>query len=126
MEVPAHLRVIPQRGNHARGHVPRVRAGETNALEAVKRRQTLEQLREITAVVVWGLVVIDDLSQELYLSRSGIHRELGLREYVGDRPHALVSAGVRNDAEGAELVAPLDDRHIRLPRFGPPRNTERK
>ena len=47
-------------------------------------------------------------------------------EDVPLRPHPLVAARIRHDAERAELIAPLDDRHVRLDGIVAARDAEGK
>ena len=106
--------------------VPRMRAGEPDTLDAVDVVHRLEQAGEIAARVVRRLVVVHDLAEQLHFA-SAVRRGLAdLRQDVGLRPHALVAARVRDDAEAAELVAAFDDRDVRLHRVVPPRHPERK
>ena len=78
------------------------------------------------AGVVGRLIVVDDLSEELHFAGAASPRHADVRQDVGDRPHPLVPARVRDDAEGAELVAALDDGDVRLERIGAARNPQRK
>jgi hypothetical protein len=66
--------------------------------------------------------MVDDLPEELHLAASAADRLPNLRQDVGLGPHPLVAAGIRNDAEAAELVAPFDDRDVRLHRIGTARD----
>ena len=103
-----------------------MRAGEANALQSVDLVESREQRREVARRVVGGLVVIDDLSEELNLDRALRDRLPGLGDNRRRRTHALVAAGIGHDAEGAELVASFDDGHVGLRRIGAPRDTQRK
>ena len=47
-----------------------------------------------------------------------------LGEDVGFRAHPLVAAGIRYDAEATELVAPFDDRDVRLDRIVAPGHSQ--
>ena len=112
--------------NHARRHVARVRAGEADPLQPVDVVEALEERREVARRVVRRLVVIDDLPEQLDFPRPGVRRLPRVGEDVGDRPHPLVAARVRHDAEGAELVAAFDDRDVGLQRVATARDAERK
>ena len=79
----------------------------------VDRRRPLEQGREVAAGVVWRLVVIDDLPEQLDFARTRCDRLTRVGHDLGNRTHPLVPARVRHHAERAELVAPLDDCHVR-------------
>ena len=76
----------------------------------------LEQPGEVAAGIVGRRVVVHDLPEQLHLAAPGRRRLADLRQDVGLRPHPLVAARVRHDAEAAELVAALDDRDVRLHR----------
>ncbi len=54
------------------------------------------------------------------------YRLAGFGDDRRGRPHALVAARVRHDAERAELVAPFDDGDVRLRRIGAARDAERE
>ncbi len=49
-----------------------------------------------------------------------------VRQDVGDRPHPLVAARIRDDAERAEFVAAFDDGDVRLERIRTARDPQRK
>jgi hypothetical protein len=68
--------------------------------------------------------VIHDLAQQLDLPVPGRGRVVHLRQDVGLWPHPFVPPGIRNDAEGAEVVAALDDRDVGLHRVHPPGNAQ--
>ena len=104
----------------------RVRAGEADPLDARHLVHLLEQAREVAGRVVWRLVVIDDLAEELDLAVSAGGRVADFGEDFGGRTHALVPAGVRHHAEGAELVAALDDVDVGLDGVRAAGNAERE
>jgi hypothetical protein len=70
--------------------------------------------------------MIDDLPEELKLAGAVVDRMAGVGENVRDRPHALVPTRVRDDAEGAEFVAALDDRDVGLEWIAATRDPERE
>ena len=70
--------------------------------------------------------MIDDLPEQLDLLRSGFNGERRIRDDLRDRTHAFLAARIRDHAEGAELVAPFDDRDVSLERIAPLGNPERK
>ena len=78
------------------------------------------------AGIVRRVVVVDDLPEQLHFAVAAGGRLAHLGQDVGLRAHPLVAARVRHDAEAAELVAALDDRHVRLDRIAAPRHAERK
>ena len=124
--MPAHLGKIAHRPDHSRGHVTRVRARESNPRQAVDLLQPLQQSREIAAIVVWRLVVVDDLSEQLDFPGARVDRVARLGDDVGSRPHALVAARVRDDAEGAEFVAAFDDGDVGLDGIEASRDAKRE
>ncbi len=103
-----------------------MRAREPDASNARDRGHPLQQRGEITRGVVGRSIVIDDLAEQLDLPATRFGRLLNFGEDVGDRPHAFVSTRVRHDAERAELVAALDDRHPGPHRIGVPDNAKGK
>ncbi len=110
----AHPGEVSHRLDHARRDVPRMGAGEADPLQAIDGVQPVQQFREVAFAVVGRLVMIDDLAEELNLFRAGVDRLPGLGEDGGDGTHPLVPSRVGNDAEGAELVAALDDGDVGL------------
>ncbi len=84
-----------------------------------------EQPAEVARRIVGRRVVVHDLAEQLHFSVARVGGLTDLRHDIRLRPHALVSPRVRDDAEAAELVAPFDDRHIRLDRIGTPRHAKR-
>ncbi len=103
-----------------------MRARETNPRQSLNLAEPLEQCREIAAGIVGRLVVIHDLPEQLHFPGAGRHGMPRVGNDVGDRPHPFMPARVRHDAERAEFVAALDDRHVRLDRIAPARNPQRK
>ena len=109
-----------------RRDVPRMRAREPDALDARRRRERLEQRREVAGRIVGRLVVVDDLPEQLHFACARRRRLADLGQDVGLRPHPLVPARVRHDAEAAELVAAFDDRDVGLDGIAAPRHAQRK
>src|SRR5688572_12786219 len=109
MEMTADLRERSHRVDHARRDVARMRARETDPAQTVDRVQSLEQSGEVARRIVWRLVMVHDLAQELDLADAGVGRMPGFCNDIGCRSHALMPSGVRDDAECAELVAAFDD-----------------
>ena len=126
MQVPAHLWQMLHRLEEARREMPRMGAREPDALDARDGVHRFEEPCEVARRIVGRLVVIDDLAEQLHLAMAGRRRLPDFRHDVGLRPHSLVPARVRDDAEAAELVAPLDDGHQRLDRIAASRDAERK
>jgi hypothetical protein len=54
--------------------------------------------------------VVDRLAEELDLEEAVVDQMAHLMYHLGERSAALRAAGLGHDAEGADLVAPLDDR----------------
>src|SRR5512132_2457702 len=107
-------------------YVPWMRARESYSLQALNPRNALEQLCEVAPRIVWRLVVIHDLSQQLHFPMPRSGRLPDFVEDVSHRTHAFVAARVRHHAEGAEVVAALDDVHVGLDGIGAARDSERK
>ena len=124
--MPAHLRQRAQRLDHARCHVPGMWTREPDPVKARDLVEALQQSSEVAGGIVWRLVMVHDLSEELDLFGSRVSRVLRLGDDVAHWTHALLPARIRDDAEGAELVAPFDDRHVRLERIEAPRDPEWK
>ena len=103
----------------------RVRAGKTDPLDAVDVVNRFEEPDEIARSVVRRLVMVDDLAEQLHFL-AALRRGLAHFSHdVAPGPHALVAARVRYDAEAAELVAALDDRHVGLDRIRAPSDPQR-
>ena len=103
-----------------------MRAREPDPIDAWNAAHPLQERGEVARRVVGRLVVIDDLTQQLNFPMTRARRLPGFGDDVGGRPHPLVPARVRHDAERAELVAPFDDRDARADGIGVPGDTERK
>src|SRR6185503_8832834 len=97
----ADRRQVANRLHQAWRDVPRVRAGEPNPRDAWHLTHALEQRGKVTARIVRGLIVIDDLPQQLHLCPTAPRRPADLSHDVGHRSHALMTARVRDNAEGA-------------------------
>ena len=103
-----------------------MRAREPDPLETLDLVDAREQLREVARRVVRGLVMVHDLSEELDFPRARRDRLPHVREDVIDWAHPLVTARVRHHAEGAEVVAALDDRDVRLQRIAAASDPQRE
>jgi hypothetical protein len=90
-----------------------MRAGESNSLDALHVVDPLEKLGEIAPGLGRVLVVIHDLPEEVNLAVSLRRGAPGFLDDFGGRSHALMSSGVWNNTESAEVVTPLDDRYVR-------------
>src|SRR5262245_40999847 len=126
MEMLADLRQIADRLDQPHRNVPRMRARKPDALDARHLVDGFQKRREVARRVVRGLVVVDDLPQQLDFSVDLIS---GADHFLDDVPswtHALVPARVRDDAKGTELVAPLDNGDERLDWIVASRQAERK
>src|SRR6266496_1986573 len=122
----AHFRQPAHRVEKTSIDVTGVRARKPDALDTRDLVDGLDEPREVAPRVVWSLVVIHDLAQQLDLPTAARNRLANFGENIGLRTHPFVSAGIRDDAKAAEVVATLDDGHIRLDRIAPPRHTPRK
>jgi hypothetical protein len=96
-------------------------------MEALEARHGVhfgEELREVAAGIVRRLVVVDDLAEQLHFLAPRSHGLVHVGEDVGLGPHALVPAGRRHDAEGAVIVAPLDDGDVGPDRIAAARHAD--
>ena len=122
----ADLRQIADGLDQPRAGMARMRAREPDALDAGDIVDLGEQLREVAAGIVRRLVVVDDLPEQLDLAAARVDGLADVRQDVGLGAHALVAARVRHDAEGAVVVAPFDDRDVRLDGIAAPRDPQRE
>ena len=93
------------------GLANRIRASPSIACKRSSSR------REVAGRVVGGLIVIDDLPEQLDFASAGVHGMARLGYDVRRRPHALVTARVRHDTERTEFVATFDDGDVGLHRI---------
>ena len=70
--------------------VPRMGAGESNPLDARNLMDRFEQRREIARLIVGGLVVVDDLAEQLNFLVAVRGRLRRLAHDVPLRPHPFV------------------------------------
>src|SRR5678810_723068 len=91
----AHARKVAHRLDQPAPGMTRVRAGESDSLDAGNRIHLGKQLGEVAGWVVWSRIVIHDLPEQLHLSPPRCDCLPHVREDVGFGPHPLVSAGVR-------------------------------
>ena len=90
--------------------IPGMRGDVADSLQARGASHRIQQVREIrvrgrTAVGVNGL------AEKLHLFETAGDEVANLVEHILKRPADLPTAGVRHDAEGAELAATLDHGH---------------
>ena len=114
MQVPADLGKRAHGFDQSPRDMPWMWAGKPDAFEPRDVVEAFEERGEVASVIVGCLVVVDDLPEELNFQGALAHCLLGLGNDRCRRTHPLVTARVRHDAECAELVAPFDDRHVRL------------
>jgi hypothetical protein len=126
MEMLADLWQVAHRLEEPRAGMAGMRAREADALHAGNLVDGREKIREVARRIVGRLVVIDDLAEQLHLAPAGIGRLPYVRQDVGLCAHPFVPARVRHDAERAVVVAPFDDRDVRLDGIGAPRDPERE
>src|SRR5262249_2365785 len=112
--------------DQARARVSRMRTRKANPLDPRDVVDVAQQCREVAGGIVWGLVVIYDLAEQLNLLPARLPRPPHIRGDVCLAAHPYVTSRVRYDAEGAVGVAPFDDRHIRLHRVAAPRDPQWK
>src|SRR3954454_8554149 len=101
MQVAADLRQPGHRLEKSRRNMARMRARETDALDALDVVNRFEEPGEIATGVVRRNVMIDDLAEQLHFAAAARRRLANLRDDVGLRTHPLVPARVRDDAEAA-------------------------
>lgn len=105
-------------GTHHTGcDVARMRAGESNSGDPIDRAHPAQELGKIACAVVWRVVVIDDLPQELNLRMAGGRGLFDFSKDVDNRPHSLVPPSVGDHAKRTELVTALDNRHVSTDRI---------
>ncbi len=109
VQVGADVLVAPDLLDHARREIARVGGDEAQARQAVQRRHRGQQVGEVGAAGRLAPVV-DRLAEELDLEEAVVDQVAHLAHHLGERAAALRAAGLGHDAEGADLVAPLDDR----------------
>ena len=81
MEVLAHARQFPHRGNEPRRHVPGMRAREPYATHAGNGIHRGEQAREVTGRVVRRLVVVHNLPEQVNFGPTAVDRLLNLCQH---------------------------------------------
>jgi hypothetical protein len=102
--VPPHLL------HHPRGEVARVGGDEAQPPQARQARHAVEQVGEVP-IPARLAPVVHRLSQQLDLLEAVVEEVPDLAQDLLHRPAPLGAAGLGDDAEGAILVAPLDDGH---------------
>ena len=110
----------PHRGNHPRRDVSRCGLANPDPLQAVDRVSRSRSAGSRTEGRL-APVMVDDLAEELDFARAGRHRVP--RASASISPAGRMRSwprSMRDDAEGAELVAALDDRHVGLERIDAP------
>ena len=120
--MPGYLWEAPHRFEETQEKVSRMRAGEPDPVDARHVVNRLQQPAEVARRIVGRRVVVHDLPEQLDLAATLVRRVPNLRQDVSLGTHPLMAAGVGYDAEAAELVAPLDDRHVGLHGIGSPRH----
>ena len=126
VQVLADLRQIAEGLDQPPGDVARMRAGEPDAIDSLDILHKFQQAGEVAVTTVRRLIVVHDLPQQMYFAASGGGSFGDLRNNLRGRPHPLVAARVRDDAEGAEVVTSLDNGDERLDRITSNCNAERK
>ena len=98
----------------ALAHVVGVGREETDARQL--RHAIVDRLKEVGQVGGAGQVVavrIDVLAQQRHLAHAPRGQHAALVDQLVQRPRGLASPAVRDDAEGTELVAAVDDGNVR-------------
>src|SRR5262245_24449153 len=120
------LREVPDHRDEPLARVARMGTRKSNPLDARHFVHLSEELRKVASRVVWRLVVIHDLAEQLNLATSVLDGVLHFRKDVRLRSHPFVPAGVRNDTERAVVVAPFYNRDVRLYGVCTPGDPQRK
>ena len=126
MQMLADLWEVPDHRDEPLARVSGMGTRKSNPLDARHFVHLSEKLREVACRVVRSLVVIHDLAEQLDLATSVLDGVPHFRKDVRLCPHPFVSARVRNDTERAVVVAPFDDRDVRLYRVGTSGDPQRK
>jgi hypothetical protein len=109
VQVVAEIGVAGVAIDHPRREVSRVGGHEAQPAQARQRRDRVQQIGEVSLPA--GLApVVDGLAEQLDLDEAVVEQVRDLGHDLGERAAALGAAGRRHDAEGAPLVAALDDR----------------
>jgi hypothetical protein len=103
-----------------------MRAGEANPFDARNGVNRFEQCREVAGRIVRRLVVIDDLSEQLHFAAAAVGGLPHVGEDLRFRSHALVPPRVRDDTEGAKVIAALDDGDVGAHRIAAPHHAQRE
>ena len=90
-----------------------MRREEANTLDSVDRMHRLQQVPQVKVAVKVVPVRVHVLAEQGDLANAPIGEQLDLADDVGDGAADLPSTAIWNDAEGAELVAAVNDRDIR-------------
>ncbi len=110
VQIGHQLWKIAMRFDQIVGHVARMARRVAQPFDALDLRQPLKQLRERPRCAPFGLLAVIGvhvLPEQHDFLRAALGEELRLRDDLFDRSRSLRAARVRNDAEGAELVAAL-------------------
>ncbi len=95
-------------GDEVLGHVAGVRGGVADPREPLDPCERADEAREAPVrAAVRAVIGVDVLAKQRDLAHAPAHQRLGLGEDAGGRAALLGAAGIGDDAEGAELVAPL-------------------
>ena len=88
----ADLREVPDHCDKPLARVPGMGTRKSNPLDARHFVHLSEELREVASRVVWRLVVIHDLAEQLNLATSVLDGVPHFRKDVRLRPHPFVPA----------------------------------
>src|SRR3982750_2936833 len=110
---------LGDRTYHRLAEIIRMRTGEPQPPHPLHRSHRSQQVGEVVAAIE---VRVDGLTEEHDLRYAGRDRCLRFANYFGELPAALGTAGGRNDAVGASVVAAALDRNPGLHAVEPPRS----
>jgi hypothetical protein len=103
-----------------------MRTRKSDSLDTRNCIQQLKETRKVACGIVWGLIVIHDLSKEMNLFVALIHGSLHLVENFLCRTHPLVTSSVRDHTESTKIIAAFDNRYIGLDWISTPRHPKGK
>jgi hypothetical protein len=120
VEVLADPWKVANGGNQAIARVAWMWAREPNALDAWHFMHGFEQRGKVARRVVWRLIVIHYLPEELHLAAAAVGCVSHVSQYLGFRAHPLVPTGIRHDTESAKIVTAFNNCYVGPHRIATP------
>mgnify|MGYP000744927477 CR=1 FL=1 len=109
MDVMTQLLAVSEAGNQLIGKVLRMGRHEANPLQSLHFIQSTNQCRKVVSVRISEGVHV--LSQQHHFLHAVVHQVDDFLLHRPKGPALLPSAGVRNDAVGAEIIASIGNIH---------------